>query len=68
MSKALGYETGRGEASQAVWEYDKGVIVLEPLSEETMMLVVSAEPDSVGRIRYMSKKYRQELIDALNAE
>lgn len=68
MSEALGRETERGESLQTVLEYKGGAIVLEPLSTEAMMLVVSADPNSIGRIRYMSKKYRQELIDALNGE
>ncbi len=68
MSQALGHETERGEARQTVLEYANGAIVMEPLSSETMMLVVSADPNSIGRIRYMSKKYRQDLIDALDGE
>lgn len=65
MSVALGHETERGDAKQTVLEYSGGAIVLEPLTEETMMLVVSSDPNSIGKIRYLGKKYRQLLIDAL---
>ncbi len=68
MSEALGRETERGMARQAVLEYESGAIVLEPLSDETMILVVSQDPASIGRIRYMSKKYRDDLLKALNGE
>ncbi|MEI6044434.1 MAG: roadblock/LC7 domain-containing protein [Chloroflexota bacterium] len=66
ISEALGREMERGNAKQTVLEYEGGAIVLEPLNDEAMMLVVSADPKSIGRIRYMSKKYHQELIDALD--
>jgi len=66
ISEALGLEMAKGEARQTVLEYEGGAVVLEPLNEDAMMLVVSADPNSIGRIRYMSKKYRQELVDALN--
>lgn len=66
ISEALGHEMAKGEARQTVLEYEGGAVVLEPLNEDAMMLVVSADPNSIGRIRYMSKKYRQELVDALN--
>lgn len=66
ISEALGQETERGTARQTILEYEDGAIVLEPLSSDALMLVVSADPTSIGRIRYLSKKYRQELVDALN--
>ena len=66
MSQALGYEMERGESRRTVLEYAKGAIVLEPLTPETMILVVCTDPCSIGQIRYLSHKYRQDLINALN--
>jgi uncharacterized protein len=65
MSEALGMETQRGTARQAVLEYESGAIVLEPLSEDAMMLVVAKDPTAIGQIRYLSKKYRDEIVAAL---
>lgn len=67
IGEALGMETQRGEARQTILEYAGGAILLEPLSSDAIILVVSGDPNSIGRIRYLSKKYRQELMDALNA-
>jgi len=67
ISEALGQETERGESRQTILEYESGAILLEPLSGDAMILVVSADPNSIGRIRYLSKKYHQELLDGLNA-
>lgn len=67
MSEALGMETQRGTSRQTVLEYESGAIVLESLSEDAMMLVVSKDPNSIGQIRYLSKKYRDEIVAALQA-
>ena len=66
MSEALGGATARGETRQAVLEYAGGAIVLEPISEDAMMVVVSSDPNTIGKIRYLSKRYRSELLAALN--
>lgn len=66
MSDALGGATSRGQTRQAVLEYDGGVIVLEPLGEDLMVVVVSADPASIGKIRYVSKRYKDELLSAIN--
>ncbi len=66
MSEALGGATARGETRQAVLEYAGGAIVLEPISEDAMFVIVSTDPNSIGKIRYLSKRYRQELLSALN--
>jgi predicted regulator of Ras-like GTPase activity (Roadblock/LC7/MglB family) len=68
MSDALGGATARGGTRQAVFEYEGGAIVLEPLSEDLMMLVASTDPNSVGKIRYMSKRYKQDLLTAVNGD
>ena len=66
MSEALGGATARGDIRQAVWEYAGGAIVLEPISEDAMFLVVSTDPNSIGKIRYLSKRYKQDIITALD--
>lgn len=67
LSEALGLETERGTPKQTVLEFASGAIVMELLNEEAMILVVSSDPNSIGRIRYMSKKYHQELVEALGS-
>lgn len=66
ISEALGQETERGTTKQTILEYEDGAILLEPLSSDALMMIVAADPTAIGRIRYLSKKYRQELLDALN--
>jgi uncharacterized protein len=65
MSEALGGATARGETRQAVLEYAGGAIVLEPISDDVMFVVVSTDPNSIGKIRYLSRRYRQDILTAL---
>ncbi len=67
MAEALGREIGKGGTTQAVLEYDSGLVILEPLSEDAMVLIVSSQRNSLGRVRFMLNRYHQSLFDAVNA-
>lgn len=67
MAEALGREIGRGGSIQTVLEYENGLVVLEPLSEDAMVLVVSGHRNNLGRIRFMLRRYHQPLFEAVNA-
>ena len=68
MSEALGGATARGTTRQAVLEYASGTIVLEPISEDALIVIVSSDPNTIGKIRYLSKRYKPELLAALNGQ
>src|SRR5689334_409416 len=68
ISEALGGATERGETRQAVLEYAGGTIVLEPLTGEALLVVVASDPKSIGKIRYLSKRYKDDLVGALNGQ
>ena len=68
ISEALGGATERGETRQAVLEYAGGTIFLEPVTGEVMLVVVSSDPKSIGKIRFLSKQYKAELVGALNGQ
>ncbi len=67
MAEALGREIGKGSAVQAVLEYENGLVILEPLGEEAMVLILSGHRDNLGRIRFLLKRYHQPLLDAVSA-
>ncbi|MBN1485512.1 MAG: roadblock/LC7 domain-containing protein [Chloroflexia bacterium] len=67
MAEALGREIGRGGGIQTILEYKSGLVVLEPLSEDAMVLIVSSRRNNLGRIRFLLKRYHQPLFDAVNA-
>ena len=66
LAEALGGATGRGETHQAILEYAGGVIILEPVTGEILLVIVSSDPKSIGKIRYLSKSHHQDLVAALS--
>ena len=55
----------RGGALQTIIEYEGGVVLIEPLGDEGMVLVVSDDRNDLGRIRFTAKQYKSDLVDAL---
>ncbi len=67
LAEALGREMARGGALQTIIEYEEGVVLIEPLGDEGMVLVVSDDRNDLGRIRFTAKQYKESLTDALAA-
>jgi predicted regulator of Ras-like GTPase activity (Roadblock/LC7/MglB family) len=67
LADALGRQIERGGARQTIVEYDEGVLLLESLGDEGMMLVLSHDPNDLGRIRYTARQHKPALADALAA-
>ena len=67
MAEALGREIGQGGTVQTVLEYEAGLVILEPLSADAMVLIVSSHRNHLGRIRFLLKRSHQALFDAVNA-
>ena len=67
LAEAMGRQIERGGALQTIVEYEEGVLLLESLGEEGMMLVVSRDPTDLGRIRYAAKQHKADLAEALEA-
>ncbi len=66
VSEALGGTIARGDTQWSVNAYASGAILMEPISEDAMFMVITNDPASIGKIRYLSKRYRQELLTALD--
>ncbi len=67
LADALGRQIERGGALQTIVEYESGVLLLESLAEEGMMLIVSRDPTDLGRIRFTAKQHKADLAEALAA-
>jgi predicted regulator of Ras-like GTPase activity (Roadblock/LC7/MglB family) len=67
MAEALGREINKGGAVQTVLEYDQGLILLEPVSDDAMLLILTNSRDQLGRLRYMAQANRSGFIAALAA-
>jgi predicted regulator of Ras-like GTPase activity (Roadblock/LC7/MglB family) len=52
---------------QTVLEYDQGLILLEPISDDAMLLVMTSSREQLGRLRYMAQANRSGFVAALAA-
>ena len=64
-AQALAEEVTRGRLIQAMVEFERGVVILEPLGELGVLLVLTEDVSSMGRIRLVARRERQALESAL---
>lgn len=67
MADALGREIAKGGAVRTVLEYEQGLVVLEPINSDAMLLIMVGEREQLGLLRFMASKHRHAFADALNA-
>jgi hypothetical protein len=67
MAEALGREIDKGSTLQAMLEYEQGLVVLEPINSEAMLLLVANVPDEIGHVRFLVALHRDELVEAVDA-
>ena len=67
MATALGRAIHKGGALQTLLEYEDGLVLLEPMTEDAMLLVLSNQRENLGRLRFLSKAYHAQLEAAVNA-
>jgi hypothetical protein len=67
MAEALGREIDKGSTMQAMLEYEQGLVVLEPINSEAMLLLVANVPDEIGHVRFLVALHRNELVEAVDA-
>lgn len=64
-AQALAEEATRGRLLQCMVEFERGVVILEPIGELGVLLVLSEDVSSMGRIRLVARRERRALEDAL---
>jgi uncharacterized protein len=67
LAEAMGREINKGGTVQTMLEYEEGLILLESVTSDAMLVVMTNSPDLLGRLRYMIKANRSDFIDALDA-
>lgn len=67
MAEALGREIEKGSNIQAVLEYEAGLVLIEPISSEAMLLLLGSLREELGHLRFLAALYRQELAEAVRA-
>ncbi len=67
LSEAIGREIKKGGAVQTLLEYDQGLVLIEPLNEDAMLLLLTNGCDQLGRLRFLVRKHQEAFVSALNA-
>jgi predicted regulator of Ras-like GTPase activity (Roadblock/LC7/MglB family) len=67
MADALGREIDKGGPIQTTLEYEFGLVVIEPISSDAMLLLLANARDDLGYVRFLVAKHRDDMVDALSA-
>jgi len=67
MAEALGREIEKGDSLQTMLEYERGVVLLESINHEAMLLLVTNAREELGYMRFLVALHRVELMEALEA-
>jgi predicted regulator of Ras-like GTPase activity (Roadblock/LC7/MglB family) len=67
MADALGREIRKGGSVQTLLEYEDGLVILEPINADAMLLLMASARAQLGQVRFAVAKHRDEFLNALNA-
>lgn len=67
MADALGREIRKGGSVQTLLEYEDGLVILEPLNDDAMLLLMASARAHLGQVRFLVSKHRDDFVAALNA-
>lgn len=67
MAEALGREIAKGGSVQTMLEYEQGLVIIEPISNDAMLLLLANTRDDIGYVRFLVAKHRADMVDALGA-
>ena len=64
-AQEIGRETARGRLLQGIYEYEKGVVVVEPIGESAILVVVTSAAANLGLLRLQARKVHADIETAL---
>src|SRR5918992_650278 len=64
-AQEIGGETGRGRLLQGIYEYENGVVVIEPIGQTAILVVVTSAAANLGLLRLQARKAHADLEKAL---
>jgi uncharacterized protein len=67
VAKAIGMEIARGAVDSAIFEYESGTVVLNALDDDLILILLASPGVNLGRLRLLSRRYRDELVAAAGA-
>jgi uncharacterized protein len=64
-AQEIGTETGRGRLTQGIYEYESGVVVIEPVGQAAILVVVTSASANLGLLRLQARKVHGDIETAL---
>ena len=64
-AQEIGQETQRGKLLQGIYEYERGVVVMEPVGASAILVVVTTAAANLGLLRLQARKVHGDLESAL---
>ncbi|MBI3973116.1 MAG: roadblock/LC7 domain-containing protein [Chloroflexi bacterium] len=64
-AQEIGKESARGQLLQSIYEYEDGVVVIEPLGTSAILVVLTSAAANLGLLRLQARKVHPELERAL---
>lgn len=65
-AEALGQEIARGGVVGVLMEYENGLACAEPLGDFALIVTISDNASTIGRVRHLIKTSRNEILEALD--
>ena len=64
-AQEIGQETQRGRLLQGIYEYERGVVVMEPIGSSAILVVVTTAAANLGLLRLQARKAHPDLEAAI---
>lgn len=65
-AQEIGDQINRGRLTQGIYEFEKGVVVVEPIGESAILVVLTQSAANLGLLRLQTRKVHPELESALS--
>ncbi|HUZ77902.1 MAG TPA: roadblock/LC7 domain-containing protein, partial [Chloroflexota bacterium] len=66
-SQVLAQEVTRGHLVQSILEFERGLVIMEPIGEAGILLVLAKSASSIGQVRLVARRERAALTEALES-
>lgn len=67
LAEALGREITKGSTEQLTLEYADGMVMIDPLTPDAMLLILTHGREQLGRVRFLMHKHHTTFVDAIHA-
>ena len=64
-AQEIGSETGRGRLTQGIYEFENGVVVIEPIGQSAILVVVTSAAANLGLLRLQARRVHPDIESAL---